>query len=305
MLYNGLNKRESKESMKTLIIIPAYNESENLPKLFDALKEADGDFDIIVINDCSRDNTEAVCKSRNIKVVSLPVNLGIGGAVQTGYRYALYHNYDIAIQIDGDGQHDPKFIPYLIKRIKEGNHLCIGSRFIENEGFQSSRIRRIGIKYFSWLIKLLTGTLITDPTSGYRACSKEVIRIFANDYPKDYPEPETVVTVLRNKLKVSEMPVIMNAREGGKSSITSLKGIYYMIKVTLAIMIASISKKSVMNGEDVAANLYCPKTDGVNCPQFDGLGVKKTWEGENQDNSPWTTLFTIWSSIILCPFLAP
>ena len=246
MLYNGLNKRESKESMKTLIIIPAYNESENLPKLFDALKEAEGDVDIIVINDCSRDNTEAVCISHNIKVVTLPVNLGIGGAVQTGYRYALYHNYDIAIQIDGDGQHDPKFIPYLIKRIEEGNHLCIGSRFIENEGFQSSKIRRIGIKYFSRLIKFLTGTLITDPTSGYRACSREVIRIFANDYPKDYPEPETVVTVLRNKLKVSEMPVIMNAREGGKSSITNRKGIYYMIKVTLAILIASISRKSVV-----------------------------------------------------------
>jgi glycosyltransferase involved in cell wall biosynthesis len=200
------------ESIKTLIIIPAYNESENLPKLFSALIEAEGDFDIIVINDCSRDNTEAICINHNIKVVSLPVNLGIGGAVQTGYRYALYNNYDIAIQIDGDGQHDPKFIPYLIKRIKEGNHLCIGSRFIENEGFQSSKIRRVGIKYFSWLIKLLTGTLITDPTSGYRACSREVIKLFANDYPKDYPEPETVVTVLKNKLRVSEMPVIMNAR---------------------------------------------------------------------------------------------
>ena len=233
------------ESIKTLIIIPAYNESENLPKLFSTLKEAEGDFDIIVINDCSRDNTEAICINHNIKVVSLPVNLGIGGAVQTGYRYALYNNYDIAIQIDGDGQHDPKFIPYLIKRIKEGNHLCIGSRFIENEGFQSSKIRRVGIKYFSWLIKLLTGTLITDPTSGYRACSREVIKLFANDYPKDYPEPETVVTVLKNKLRVSEMPVIMNAREGGKSSITSLKGIYYMIKVTIAILIASISRKTV------------------------------------------------------------
>jgi glycosyltransferase involved in cell wall biosynthesis len=233
------------ESIKTLIIIPAYNESENLPKLFSALIEAEGDFDIIVINDCSRDNTEAICINHNIKVVSLPVNLGIGGAVQTGYRYALYNNYDIAIQIDGDGQHDPKFIPYLIKRIKEGNHLCIGSRFIENEGFQSSKIRRVGIKYFSWLIKLLTGTLITDPTSGYRACSREVIKLFANDYPKDYPEPETVVTVLKNKLRVSEMPVIMNAREGGKSSITSLKGIYYMIKVTIAILIASISRKTV------------------------------------------------------------
>jgi len=234
------------DNIKTLIIIPAYNESENLPKLFEALKKAGGDFDIIVINDCSKDNTEAICRENNIKVVSLPVNLGIGGAVQTGYRYALYHDYDIAIQLDGDGQHDPKFIPYLIKRIKEGNHLCIGSRFIENEGYQSSKIRRIGIRYFSRLIKLLTGTLITDPTSGFRACSREVIKLFANDYPKDYPEPETVVTVLRNKLKVIEMPVIMNAREGGKSSITNLKGIYYMIKVTLAIMIASISEKSVI-----------------------------------------------------------
>jgi len=234
------------ENIKTLIIIPAYNESENLPKLFNALKETEGDFDIIVINDCSKDNTEAVCKKNKIKVISLPVNLGIGGAVQTGYRYAHSHNYDIAIQIDGDGQHDPKFVPYLIKRIKEGSHLCIGSRFIENEGFQSSKIRRIGIRYFSRLIKLLTGTLITDPTSGYRACSREVIRLFANDYPKDYPEPETVVTVLRNKFKVSEMPVIMNAREGGKSSITSFKSIYYMIKVTMAIMIAAISEKSVV-----------------------------------------------------------
>jgi glycosyltransferase involved in cell wall biosynthesis len=237
---------DDKEIIKTLIIIPAYNESENLPKLFVSLAKADADFDVIVINDCSKDDTEAVCKSHGIKVVTLPVNLGIGGAVQTGYRYAFYNNYDIAIQIDGDGQHDPKFIPYLIKRLGEGNHLCIGSRFIESEGFQSSKIRRIGIKYFSKLIKLLTNTLITDPTSGYRACSREVIRIFADNYPKDYPEPETVVTVLRNKLKVIEMPVIMSAREGGKSSITNLKGIYYMIKVTLAILIASISRKSVI-----------------------------------------------------------
>ena len=231
---------------KTLIIIPAHNEAENLPELLKALKNTKGDFDIIVVNDCSDDDTESVCISHGIKVISLPVNIGIGGAVQTGYQYALYHSYDIAIQLDGDGQHDPKFLPYLIKRINEGYHLCIGSRFIENEGFQSSRIRRIGIKYFSWLIKLLTGTRITDPTSGYRACSRDVIRLFANDYPKDYPEPETVVTVLRNKLKVCEMPVIMNAREGGKSSITNLKSIYYMIKVTLAIMIASISRKSVV-----------------------------------------------------------
>lgn len=234
--------------MKVLIIVPAYNEAENLPKIFEGLDEVaqkfNGTLDVLVINDCSKDNTQAVCKDHGVKVVSLPVNLGIGGAVQTGYRYAEYHKYDVAIQIDGDGQHDPQFIPYLVNCIEQGNHLCIGSRFIENEGFQSSKVRRVGIRYFSWLIWFLTGRRITDPTSGYRACSKEVIRLFAQNYPKDYPEPETVVTVLRNKLKVSEMPVIMKAREGGKSSITNFKGVYYMIKVTLAIMIASISRKA-------------------------------------------------------------
>lgn len=234
--------------MKVLIIVPAYNEAENLPKIFEGLDEVaqkfNGTLDVLVINDCSKDNTQAVCKDHGVKVVSLPVNLGIGGAVQTGYRYAEYHKYDVAIQIDGDGQHDPQFIPYLVNCIEQGNHLCIGSRFIENEGFQSSKVRRVGIRYFSWLIWFLTARRITDPTSGYRACSKEVIRLFAQNYPKDYPEPETVVTVLRNKLKVSEMPVIMKAREGGKSSITNFKGVYYMIKVTLAIMIASISRKA-------------------------------------------------------------
>lgn len=234
--------------MKVLIIVPAYNEAENLPKIFEGLDEVaqkfNGTLDVLVINDCSKDNTQAVCKDHGVKVVSLPVNLGIGGAVQTGYRYAEYHKYDVAIQIDGDGQHDPQFIPYLVNCIEQGNHLCIGSRFIENEGFQSSKVRRVGIRYFSWLIWFLTARRITDPTSGYRACSKEVIRLFAQNYPKDYPEPETVVTVLRNKLKVSEMPVIMKAREGGKSSITNFKGVYYMIKVTLAIMIASMSRKA-------------------------------------------------------------
>ncbi|NLM74970.1 MAG: glycosyltransferase family 2 protein [Clostridiaceae bacterium] len=235
--------------MKVLVIIPAYNEAENLPGLFKDLKQAEGDFDILVINDCSKDDTEKVCREHNIKVVSLPVNLGIGGAVQTGYLYALRHGYDIAIQVDGDGQHDPQFIKYLIQRLNEGYDLCIGSRFIENEGFQSSKARRIGIRYFSWLIKLLTGKRITDPTSGFRACNRKVIELFANDYPIDYPEPETVVTVLRNRLKVCEMPVIMRPRAGGVSSISSTNAIYYMIKVTLAIIISAISKKVVTDSE--------------------------------------------------------
>jgi glycosyltransferase involved in cell wall biosynthesis len=250
---------------RTLIIIPAYNEGENLPGLFESLKNAEGDYDILVINDCSQDNTEAVCIRNGIKVISLPVNLGIGGAVQTGYIYALNHGYDIAIQLDGDGQHDPAFIPSMIKLIEEGCNLCIGSRFIENEGFKSTRIRRAGIKYFSWLIWFVTGFKITDPTSGFRACSREVIRLFAGNYPKDYPEPETVVTVLKNRLKVCEIPVIMNAREGGTSSITRIKGLYYMIKVTLAIIIASISGRSVVKvcDEQHTENGSCHRLDTV------------------------------------------
>lgn len=236
--------------MKTLIIIPAYNEAENLPGLFKALKDTGEDFDILTVNDCSSDDTERVCREHGINVISLPVNLGIGGAVQTGYIYALRNGYDIAVQVDGDGQHDPQFIKYLVERVREGWDLCIGSRFIENEGFQSSRVRRVGIKYFSWLIRCLMKTRITDPTSGFRACSKRVIKLFANNYPIDYPEPETVVMVLRNRLKVCEMPVIMKPREKGVSSITNLKAVYYMIKVTLAILISSIAKKSVVKEND-------------------------------------------------------
>lgn len=241
-----MHSRNTDINSRTLIIIPAHNEEKNLPGLFRALKNTEGDFDIIVVNDCSDDDTESVCRAHGIKVISLPVNIGIGGAVQTGYQYALSHGYDIAIQLDGDGQHDPGYIPLFIKKIREGFHLCIGSRFIRKEGFQSSRTRRIGIRFFSFLIKLLTGFEITDPTSGYRACSREVIRLFAGDYPKDYPEPETVVTVLKNRLKVTEIPVVMKARENGASSITRIKCLYYMVKVTIAIIIASVSRRRVV-----------------------------------------------------------
>lgn len=229
--------------MKTLIIVPAYNEAKSLPKLFKELKAAPVSCDIVVINDCSTDETEAVCREHGVNVISLPVNLGIGGAVQTGYRYAWVHGYDAAVQMDGDGQHDPRFLKLLLSKIEEGYDLCIGSRFIENEGFQSSASRRLGIKYFTWLIKFMTGNRFSDPTSGYRACSRGLIRQFAHDYPKDYPEPETIVAAHRNRFKICEVPVIMNARQEGTSSITNWKAIYYMIKVSLAIAIASIARR--------------------------------------------------------------
>lgn len=229
--------------MKKLIIIPAYNEAENIEKTIDAITKKTKDFDYIIINDCSSDETLKICEAKGYNVVSLPINLGIGGAVQTGYKYALQNGYDVAVQVDGDGQHDPAFLHMMVDYMVEKKcDMVIGSRFINKEGFQSSGTRRLGIKYFTILIKLLTGTKITDPTSGLRMINRDVIKVFAADYPKDYPEPESVVSILRQKKNVQEIPVIMKAREGGVSSISPKKSVYYMIKVTLAILIECIRK---------------------------------------------------------------
>ena len=177
-------------------------------------------------------------------VINLPINLGIGGAVQTGYKYAYNHDYDIAVQVDGDGQHDPLFLGVMAQYLEEHSaDMVIGSRFIEKKGFQSSRARRIGIVFFTKLIKIMTGATITDPTSGLRMVGRNVIELFSNDYPRDYPEPESVVAILRRHMKVIEIPVVMKEREGGVSSISLKKSVYYMIKVTLAIVIYRIAGK--------------------------------------------------------------
>ena len=229
--------------MKKLIIIPAYNESENIEKTVTAIKKNAPDFDYVIINDCSTDQTRKICERNHYNIINLPINLGIGGAVQTGYRYGYEEGYDVAVQVDGDGQQDPQFLNTMVEYLNENNlDMVIGSRFINKEGFQSSGTRRIGIKYFTILIRVLTGTKITDPTSGLRMVNREIMKIFAYDYPKDYPEPESVVSILRKEKKVKELPVIMKAREGGVSSISPKKSIYYMIKVTLAILIECIRK---------------------------------------------------------------
>lgn len=229
--------------MKKLIIIPAYNESDNIEKTISEIQKNASEFDYVIINDCSADNTKEICEKNHFNLVNLPINLGIGGAVQTGYRYGWKNGYDVAVQVDGDGQHDPKFLKIMADYLEEYNlDMVIGSRFIEKEGFQSSGTRRLGIKYFTILIRLLTGEKITDPTSGLRMVNREVMKLFAYDYPKDYPEPESVVAILRRKKKVREIPVIMKERQGGVSSISPKKSIYYMIKVTLAILIEKIRK---------------------------------------------------------------
>jgi len=227
--------------MKSLIIIPAYNEQENIIKVIDEIEKTATQFDYIIVNDCSTDLTSTMLAKRKCIVINLPINLGIGGAVQTGYKYAFEKGYDYAVQVDGDGQHNPHYLEIMLNQmIEEKADMVIGSRFINKKGFQSSGIRRIGIKYFTRLIRFLTGVAITDPTSGLRLVNKKCIELFARYYPKDYPEPESIVMLLKKKMKVVEVPVIMRERTGGISSISALKSIYYMIKVTIAILMEKL-----------------------------------------------------------------
>lgn len=230
--------------MKTLIIIPAYNEEANIEKLLDELTADYPQYDYIVINDCSTDGTLKILEAKGANYINLPINLGIGGGVQTGYLYAYENEYDIAVQMDGDGQHLPKYLADIIKPIEKGEaDAVVGSRFIENKGFQSSFMRRFGIVLLSTIIKFLTGMKITDVTSGFRAVNRKGIELFAKNYAQDYPEPEALVVSAVNGVKTIEVPVIMQERLGGKSSINGFKSAYYMIKVSLALFFARITTK--------------------------------------------------------------
>lgn len=229
---------------KVLVIIPAYNEEESIVSTTDALKKYP-EYDYIVIDDGSRDKTKYICKQNNIPYISLPVNLGIGGAVQTGYKYAYANNYDIAIQFDGDGQHDADYISTVVDEIIDGKcDFGIGTRFLNNDtsGFKSTRSRRMGITLLSWLIKVLTGKKITDPTSGFRAANKEIIEMFAEHYPIEYPEPETIVALLVKDFKIREVSVNMFERSGGVSSINAKKAVHYMVVVMLSMIMARVRR---------------------------------------------------------------
>ncbi|MBQ5950875.1 MAG: glycosyltransferase family 2 protein [Lachnospiraceae bacterium] len=224
---------------KRLVIIPAYNEEETIRSTVADVREHAPGFDLVVVNDCSTDRTREICLTEGIPFLDLPVNLGIGGAVQTGYQYAASRGYQIAVQFDGDGQHRAEYLEEMARTLEEeGLDMVIGSRFIRHEGFQSSTLRQLGIRYFSGLIRLRTGAVITDPTSGMRMAGRRLIERFAADYPRDYPEPESVTAILKNGFRVEEIPVRMRERQGGVSSISLRKGIYYMIKVSVAVLLA-------------------------------------------------------------------
>lgn len=230
------------EKRRVLVIIPAYNEAENIVQVVGHMKEEAPWCDYLIVNDGSTDDTLSICRDARFSYLDLPINMGIGGAVQAGYIYACKNGYDIAVQMDGDGQHDAVYLEKLLEPIeKDEADIVIGSRFLEKEGFQSSASRRTGINILSFLILLTTGKRIKDVTSGYRAVNRRFIEIYSRDYPMDYPEPEAIVSAIMHLGRVCEVPVQMRAREGGISSITFKRSIYYMIKVTLAILICRMS----------------------------------------------------------------
>ncbi len=227
--------------MRVLAIIPAYNEARSLPAVVAALRAAAPDADVCVVDDGSTDATAEVARRLGATVLSLPVNLGIGGAVQTGFLWAAEHGYDLAVQVDGDGQHDPAQVERLLAPIGEGRaDLVVGSRFLEPGGFRSTWLRRAGIRYLSWFLRLRCGARVTDATSGFRAASRRALELFARSYPSDYPEPESIAVAQRQGLRVLEVPIRMSSRRHGASSITPLRTLYYLLKVSLALVLLPV-----------------------------------------------------------------
>lgn len=230
---------------KVLIVIPAYNESGAIRQLVLTIKQQHPNYDPLVINDGSRDHTRDEALAAGARVVTHPFNLGIGGAVQTGYKVAQRENYDAVIQLDGDAQHDPRYLQAILEPVLSGRlDLCIGSRFLAtSSAFQSTFTRRIGIRFFAWLLSGLTGIHLTDPTSGFRATGKKLIPYFADYYPIDFPEPEAIKIANRLGARISEVSVQMRERTSGVSSIRYFATFYYMIKVTFAILVDTLKEK--------------------------------------------------------------
>jgi len=224
--------------MDLLVIIPAFNEQETLRMVIRGIRERLPQADILVVNDGSTDTTGAIAREEKALVLEHPYNMGIGATMQTGLQYAFTHGYPIAIQNDGDGQHNPECLPSLIQPIVEGRaNLVIGSRFLSSGGFKSKFIRKMGIRYFTCLVRVFTGKRVTDPTSGFRAMDRKVIELFSEEYPSDYPEVEALLSAHKKGLTFQEVPTVMRHRQGGTSSIGVLSALYYMIKVTLSISI--------------------------------------------------------------------
>lgn len=238
--------------LRRIAIVPAFNEQVAIARVIDELRSFDPEIAIVVIDDGSFDATASVAAAKGARVLRLPFNLGIGGAVQTGFRYAFENGYDIAVRVDGDGQHDPSQLPLVLDPVLRGDaDIVVGSRFAgRGDGYQSSRTRRIGIRLLAWIVSRIVGQRVTDTTSGFQALNRSAIALFARDYPHDYPEVEATVMVFRHRLRLREVPVSMRERCAGRSSITSFRSIYYMLKVLLAIFVGMF-RRNVVPQEDV------------------------------------------------------
>ncbi len=231
--------------MKKIAIVPALNEGRAIGGVIDEIRAFDPEIDVLVVDDGSSDATADVARAHGARVASLPFNLGIGGSVQTGFRYAHEHGYELAVRCDGDGQHDPAQLAQIVQPVLDGRvDICVGSRFAGEEGYRSSRSRRVGIRILARTVSLLTGQRVTDTTSGFQALNAKAIALFAADYPHDYPEVEATVMLHKHRLRLCEVPVSMRERVSGRSSITALRSVYYMAKVLLAIFVGVFRRRA-------------------------------------------------------------
>lgn len=234
--------------LRRVAIVPALNEEHTIGRVIAELRSFDPGLDVVVVDDGSGDRTASAARTAGARVLRLPFNLGIGGAVQTGFRFAFEHDYDIAVRVDGDGQHDPAQLGRVLDPVLSGDaDIAVGSRFAaqSDAGYRSSRSRRVGILLLAWVVSRIVGRRVTDTTSGFQALNRQGIALFARDYPHDYPEVEATVMVFRHRLRLVEVPVQMRERGGGRSSITTLRSVYYMVKVLLAIFVGLFRRNVV------------------------------------------------------------
>jgi glycosyltransferase involved in cell wall biosynthesis len=238
-------------ALRRVAIVPALNEEHSVARVIAELRAFDPGLEIVVVSDGSSDRTAEVAEEHGAHAIRLPFNLGIGGAVQTGFRYAYEQGFDVAVRVDGDGQHDPSQLAAVLAPVLAGEaDIAVGSRFAGSDGYQSSRSRRVGIRLLAWTVSRLVGQRVTDTTSGFQAVNRSGIALFARDYPHDYPEVEATVMAFKHKLRLLEVPVSMREREHGRSSITALRSIYYMTKVLLALFVGLFRRAAVPLDEE-------------------------------------------------------